>query len=120
MELLNNLFLIEREIIFGVGHVAIIILCTILIVKILKKLIYRNQNNKNGTLKPLKFYSSLIFGIVYFFGALLCIYLIPPLRSVSLSIFASSGVIAIVIGFAAQHALSNIVSSCFIAFFKPF
>lgn len=120
MEFLNNLLLREKDIILSIGYVFIIIISTILIVKILKRIIYRNKDNKNGTLKPLKFYSSLIFGIVYFFGALLCIYIIPPLRSISVSIFASSGILAIVIGFAAQHALSNIVSGCFIAFFKPF
>ena len=118
MELLNNNVI--REIILRSFNVFVILLCTVLVVKILKRFIYRNEHIKNGTWTPLKFYSHLLFGIVYFFGALLCIYVIPPLRDLSISMFASSGVLAIVIGFAAQSALANIVSGCFIAIFKPF
>ncbi|MBU0661753.1 mechanosensitive ion channel family protein [Patescibacteria group bacterium] len=118
MGLLNNNFL--RESILRSSYVFIILLCTVLVIRILKKFIYRNEHIGNGNWTPLKFYSHLLFGIVYFFGALLCIYAIPPLRNLSISMVASSGVLAIVIGFAAQNALANIVSGCFIAIFKPF
>ena len=109
-----------REFILRSLNVFVILLCTVLVVQALRRFIYRNEHIKNGTWTPLKFYSHLLFGIVYFFGGLLCIYVIPPLRDLSISIFASSGVLAIVIGFAAQNALANIVSGCFIAIFKPF
>lgn len=115
---LNNNFV--REIMLRGLNVFVILVCAILVVKILKRFIYRNEHIKNGIWTPLRFYSHLLFGIVYFFGALLCIYAIPPLRDLSISIFASSGVLAIVVGFAAQSALANIVSGCFIAIFKPF
>jgi small conductance mechanosensitive channel len=45
---------------------------------------------------------------------------IPPLKNVSISLFAGSGILAIIIGFAAQQSFANIVSGIFITLFKPF
>jgi small-conductance mechanosensitive channel len=50
----------------------------------------------------------------------LALYSIPQLRGLSASIFAGSGVLAIIIGFASQQAFANIVGGIFIALFKPF
>jgi small conductance mechanosensitive channel len=57
---------------------------------------------------------------IYVFGFGVAIYLVPPLRTLSISLFAGAGVLAIIIGFASQSALSNVVSGLFIAMFKPF
>ncbi len=48
------------------------------------------------------------------------IYVIPSLRSLALTLFAGAGILAVVIGFAAQKALSDIISGVFIVAFKPF
>jgi small conductance mechanosensitive channel len=48
------------------------------------------------------------------------IYTIPSLRSLALTLFAGAGIIAVVIGFAAQKAFSDIISGAFIVAFKPF
>ena len=40
--------------------------------------------------------------------------------SLSVSLFAGAGILAVVIGFASQHAFANIVSGIFIVIFKPF
>jgi small-conductance mechanosensitive channel len=57
--------------------------------------------------------------VIYLLAIGLCIYVIPETRSLSASILAGSGVLAIIIGFASQQAFSNIVSGIFIALFKP-
>ena len=62
----------------------------------------------------------LVVLIVYFVGLLIAASMVPALQAASVSIFASAGIIAIVIGFATQKALSNVISGIFIAFTQPF
>jgi small-conductance mechanosensitive channel len=45
---------------------------------------------------------------------------IPSLREVGLTLLASAGLIAAILGLAAQQAFSNIISGVFIVIFKPF
>ena len=58
--------------------------------------------------------------ITYLIGIGIAIYLIPPLKSLSISLFAGAGILAVIIGFASQQAFSNLISGVFIAIFKPF
>ena len=60
--------------------------------------------------------SVLIIGL----GIAVVFNLIPELRKLALPIFAGAGVLAAVIGFASQQALSNIVGGIFIVIFRPF
>jgi len=60
--------------------------------------------------------SSIIFLII----VVIIFYTVPSLRSLGLTLFASAGIFAAIIGFASQHAFSNIVSGIFIVIFKPF
>ncbi len=53
-------------------------------------------------------------------GIAVVIYMIPPLREASHSWLAGAGILALVLGFASQQAVSNLVSGFFIAIFKPF
>jgi small-conductance mechanosensitive channel len=52
-------------------------------------------------------------------GVLSALLVIPPLRAVAGTILASSAVIALVIGFAAQTTLSNFIAGILIAFTQP-
>lgn len=97
-----------------------ILLFTILIAKIIKRLMIRKKKFVRVDTTQYRFLTHFITGIIYFFGLILAIYSIPPMRGFAVSIFASSGVLAIIIGFASQQAFSNIVSGIFIALFKPF
>jgi small-conductance mechanosensitive channel len=63
---------------------------------------------------------NLVTLIIYLFALASIFYLIPELRSVSVSLLAGVGVAAIVIGLAAQEVLSNIIAGIFIAIFQPF
>lgn len=59
--------------------------------------------------------------LIIFTVAFLIIFLyIPALKGVGEALFVSAGVFAAFVGFAAQHALSNIISGVFIVIFKPF
>jgi small-conductance mechanosensitive channel len=52
-------------------------------------------------------------------GILSALLVIPPVRAVAGTILASSAVIALVVGFAAQTTLSNFVAGILIAFAQP-
>lgn len=58
---------------------------------------------------------------VIFLGATIGIfYTIPTLKELGITLLASAGLVAAVIGLAAQQAFSNIISGIFIVIFKPF
>jgi len=59
-------------------------------------------------------------GFVIYTAAIIFIFFkIPYLKSVGTALFAGAGILAVVIGFASQSALSNIISGIFILIFKP-
>jgi small-conductance mechanosensitive channel len=57
---------------------------------------------------------------IYIIGIAIAVLMIPKLRTLSISMFAGAGVLAIVIGFASQKTVANLISGVFIAMFKPF
>ncbi len=63
---------------------------------------------------------NLIKVIIYIIGLGLVFYSIPELRAVSVGMFAGVGVIGIVVGFAAQETLANLVAGVSLAVFQPF
>jgi len=58
--------------------------------------------------------------IVYLSAIIIILYTIPEFKSLGVSLFASAGILAAIIGFASQAAFSNIISGIFIVIFKPF
>lgn len=58
--------------------------------------------------------------IIFSIAAGLIVYAVPALKNISLTLFASAGIFAAILGFASQQAFSNIVGGIFIVIFKPF
>lgn len=98
----------------------IIIISMIVLNKIVKSLFNRKIMQRIPDKTHLTFMKHLIKGLIYFSGITAAILQIPGFESASVSIIASSGVFALVIGFASQQAFSNIISGLFISIFKPF
>lgn len=67
-----------------------------------------------------KFLKHAIRAVIYLVGMGLAFSQIEVLRAVSSSILAGAGILALAVGFASQHALSNVVSGVFIIIFKPY
>ena len=66
-------------------------------------------------------YTRRIIAVVIGLLAVLGIFMqVKPLQSVARSLLASSGVLAVILGFAAQQAMANVVGGLFISVFKPF
>lgn len=61
-----------------------------------------------------------LLAVIYLTGIGFAIWNIPTLKHVAQSMLASAGILAVVVGFAAQQALGNIVSGIFIVMFKPY
>ncbi len=62
----------------------------------------------------------LLRALIYIFTALGIVLQIIPLKSTLISLLATSGVIAVVIGLASQQAGAGLISGAFISIFKPF
>lgn len=103
-----------------IGTVLIILLVTFILAKLVKKAMAKKEQFLKIDATQYKFLSHFVRGLIYFWGLLIALYSIPTLRGLATSIFAGSGVLAIIIGFASQQAFANIVSGFFIALFKPF
>jgi len=102
----------------------IIIFFTIIVQKVVKQFITQSFHKSSRVLKVdetnYKFFKHLISAIIYILGFSLAIYAIPSLRSLSVSLFAGAGIVAVIVGFASQQAFSNFVSGIIITIFKPF
>jgi len=101
-----------------------IIIGSYLIAKILKYLLGKYIDLHTKTLdNDSTNYNFLKHAISFFIliGATISIfYTIPTLRELGLTLLASAGLIAAIIGLAAQQAFANIISGIFIVIFKPF
>lgn len=97
--------------------------CLILI-RILRVAMNRSLKKASAILKVdvtrYTFLKNTVSVVIIGLGLVVVFQLIPELKKLGLPIFASAGVLAAVIGFASQQALSNIVGGIFIVIFKPF
>jgi small conductance mechanosensitive channel len=57
---------------------------------------------------------------IYFLGLMIIIFSIPDLQNIATALLASAGLAGIIIGFAAQSTLSNIIAGLSLAIFQPF
>src|SRR3989338_1321132 len=105
-------------------RVIIIIFFTVIADRIIRKLLHSSfvKSSKYLRVDPTQFnfLKHAITALIYVIGVGLAIYMVPSLRTLSVSLFAGAGVIAIIVGFASQQAFSNIISGVFIILFKPF
>ncbi|MFH1850346.1 MAG: mechanosensitive ion channel family protein [archaeon] len=108
----------------GLIKVALIIILTVIAAKLVRRSLNRGFLSSSRVLhvQPTQysFLKHILVAGVYLAGLTAVIYSIPPLRALSVSLMAGAGILAVVIGFASQQALSNIVSGIFIVIFKPF
>ena len=67
-----------------------------------------------------KFFQNAISLIIWILAIGTVISLIPRLKHLAVTLFASAGILIAIAGFAAQQAFSNIISGVFIVMFRPF
>lgn len=104
--------------------VLIILVITYLINRLHKRIFTAKMTRlalvKNQDPTTYTFFRHFISGIIYIVGITFALSRFPALKDLSTSLFASAGVLAVIMGFASQQAFSNIISGIFITIFKPF
>jgi len=107
-----------------VGVSILIILVTLIVAFLANRFILRQIRRVSEDTEHdptnYKFLRHLVLAAIYLVGFGLAIASIPSLRAVASSMLAGAGILAVAVGFAAQHALGNIISGVFIVLFKPF
>ncbi len=105
-------------------QIAIIIVLTFIITRVIKLLINRfiGRSSKLMKIDPTRyrFFRNALNAIIYILATIAIIHTIPSLRSVSLTLLTGAGIFAAVLGFASQQAFSNIISGIFVVIFRPF
>ncbi|KAA3651567.1 MAG: mechanosensitive ion channel family protein [Bacteroidetes bacterium] len=116
-----------RELLADSKYIIICIFIVIvftLVSKILKRLLKRYfEKDGNLGLNDQTNYLFMINGInfiIFLLATILIFYTVPSLRALGLTLFASAGIFAAILGLAAQEAFSNIIGGIFIVIFKPF
>ncbi len=121
LEMLKALFnsYINRIILIG-----IILVITIIVERIMKFLLNRFSKRTSKLIRidntQFAILKHFVSALIYLIGIGIALYTIPHFRTISVSLFAGAGVLGIIIGFASQATLSNVISGLFIATFKPF
>jgi len=103
-----------------IGIIAITIVIAYLVNRFFSRLIRRSTEDMKNDPTNYQFLRHFINALIYIVGFSIAIYSIPELRTLASSLLAGAGILAMSLGFASQHALSNIVSGVFIVIFKPF
>lgn len=102
----------------------VIIVSLSVVAKILRRLLkrYFEKENHYGSKDQTNylFLKNAVNFVVFILGLFLIFYTIPSLRALGITLFASAGIFAAVLGFASQQAFSNIIGGIFIVIFKPF
>lgn len=88
--------------------------------RLLSSLVRRSTEVMTNDPTNYKFLKHVILAGIYLTGFAIAIYAMPNLRALAGSFLAGAGLLAVAVGFAAQHALGNIISGVFIVIFKPF
>lgn len=103
--------------------IAILILTAVisfLFDRLFKRLIRKSTETMKIDPTNYQFIRHSLNALIYTVGFGIAIYSMPNLRILANSLLAGAGVLAVALGFASQHALSNIISGIFIVIFKPF
>lgn len=107
-----------------VTYVAGVLILAHILLRILRAILRRSINKSSDEIRvdptKYKFLSNALGFIIYTIAVILIAISIPQFRTIGVTLFASAGIIAAIIGFASQAAFSNIVSGIFIVIFKPF
>lgn len=85
-----------------------------------KRLIRRSTESLKNDPTNYQFLRRAVVGLIYLVGCSIAIYTMPNMRALASSVLAGAGILAVAVGFASQHALSNIISGVFMVVFKPF
>lgn len=98
--------------------------CAAILSNILRYLLdrYFRRTSIASRLDPTRytFTKNAVSLIIYILATVFVFQTIPSLRTLGLTLFASAGIFAAIVGIASQTAIASVVSGIFIVIFKPF
>lgn len=100
--------------------VALTVVTAVVVRRVGDKLLKRLSARENFDVTSFHFAQHVLTATIILVGVAIVIYKVPGLRLLATTLFAGAGILAVVVGFASQAALSNIVSGIFIVIFKPY
>jgi len=100
------------------GIALVVIVATVIVAKLVDRRISR-RDLPPDVVTRYRILRSTIIATIVFVGVLSALLVIPQVRAVAAAILASSAVLGIVIGFAAQRTLGNAIAGLLIAFSQP-
>lgn len=103
-----------------IGFIVATIVAAYLTGRIFNRFIRRSTYLLHNDPTNYKFLSHALRALIYVVGFSFAINEIHPLQHLANSLLTGAGILAIAVGFASQHALSNLISGIFIVIFKPY
>lgn len=100
--------------------IAVTVVLTTVVRILMNRFIVRSSTYLKIDRTRINFFRNAINWLIYVFAIIAIIHSIPPLRSVSTTLLTGAGILAAVIGFASQQAVSNIISGVFVVLSRPF
>jgi small-conductance mechanosensitive channel len=97
----------------------IVVVVTLVVAKLLDRWLVHRLNLSPNAMTRYSVIRRTVVAAVVIVGVLSALLVIPEVQAVAGSILASSAVIALIIGFAAQSTLSNAIAGILIAFTQP-
>ncbi|MFA8437239.1 MAG: mechanosensitive ion channel family protein [Marinifilaceae bacterium] len=110
----------EHKFIFIVSILLLGFILSRIIRFFLQRFLLRSAKKMNVDPTNYNFLKNGVSFILFLLVLITIFYTIPELRTMGVSLMASAGIFAAVVGFASQQAFSNIVGGIFIVIFKPF
>jgi len=104
------------EIQFILLRMALILLLTVLVAKLTKRIAVRKLNNK----LHYRFLYNILSVLIYLIGIVTALSEIPNFNNAFATLLAGSGIAALSIGLAAQESLGNFINGLVISVSKPF
>lgn len=105
---------------FVAASVAVTLIASRLINRLMCRLIERQKKVNSGSATILAFFRYVAVAVVYFAGFAVIVSNIPALSAGVNKVLAAGGILAVIGGLAAQEALGSVVSGLMILAFKPF
>jgi len=99
---------------------AAIIAAYFVLTRVIKGLFERLEKKGKIDITNVRVFNRIISAALILLAALGIAYQIKPMQQLTLSLLAGSSLVVVVVGFAAQETVANLVSGVFITIFKPF
>ena len=109
----------DTEWIQRLAAAGVVLLATLVAARVAARMIAKRLKLRPETLTVYRVVRRSVLAVIVGVGVLSALLVIPSVRAVAGSILASSAVIALVVGLAAQTTLSNFVAGILVAFAQP-